>query len=132
MLLPEKYLAPEFIKIGRITTANDGTKTIKYGLTGAAIKDLLSTYNSSIRLDADLLKSISVYDVDSDFNAKRLSFEMVVTPDGKIDTIALVSKGFYVMTGTDQVKFGFDLSIDFDWTKTTYTIPTKTSEIVLD
>lgn len=132
MLLPEKYLAPEFIKIGRVTTANDGTKTIKYGLTGAAIKDLLSTYNASIRLDADLLKSISVYDIDSGFNAKRLSFEMIVTPDGKIDTISLVSKGFYVMTGTDQVKFGFDLSIDFDWSKTTYTIPSKTSEIVLN
>jgi len=132
MLLPDKFFSPDFIKIGRKTTANDGTTTIQYGLTGAAVKELLIAYNDSIRLDADLLKDIDVYDIDSGFNGKRLSFEVVITPEGKIETMNLVSKGFYVMTGTNQVKFGFDLSIDFDWTKTAYSIPMKTDDIVLN
>lgn len=131
MLLPDSFLSLDYINIGRIVTNNDGSKTYKFGVNAKSIKDLLNKYNDSIRLDVDLTKSINVYEIEKDFLAKKCNFEISVNSSGKVETINLYTKGFYFMTNFGQVKFDFDLTLDFDWSIKTYDIPTKYKDIVL-
>ncbi|MCQ2742608.1 MAG: hypothetical protein MJ239_04855 [Bacilli bacterium] len=129
MLLPEKFLSSDYIKIARKDVASDGTKTFKFGMSADGIIDLLETYNKSIRLDADMTFWHDVYQIESGFSAKKCNYEVVVNKDGRIETINILTKGFYKMVGTKQVKFDFNLKIKYGWKVTSYDVPTAAKNI---
>ncbi|MCQ2795780.1 MAG: hypothetical protein MJ213_00490 [Bacilli bacterium] len=134
MLPKEKWFSSSYVKALRKTTESDNTTTWKLGLSNEAIKEMLTTYNASIRLDKDLIKWIDVYDIKGDFNAKN--FEYIITTDtqNKIAKISIVSKGTYTMNQTEvseeeDIKFGFELSIEFEHGHDEYEIPATKDKI---
>jgi len=85
----------------------------------------------SVRLDADLKQAIDVFQIDSGLTTEKVSFLIDVNQDDKLDSIKLLTKGFFVMSGADQVKYSLSLSLKYDWSASAYAIPTTTKEISL-
>jgi|GEM_PF-3922078 hypothetical protein len=132
MLVPEKYFSPDYVKILRKSTDKKGNTVYKLGMNATGLKSLLADYDKSIRLDVTLAHPIDVYQIGSDFFAKRCDFEITVDPSNRIDSVSLASKGYYAMTNAGQVRYGIDLSIAYDWDKKAYDIPTRASQIALN
>ena len=124
------WLSADCVKIMRKTENNDGTTKYELGLSNDAVKAVLLYYNSHIRLDADLVEDIDVYQIASAFSAKKASFEIVLDSNGEVYSIALYANGFYALTDGNQVKFELELDITFDNTRS-YTAPTGYQDIEL-
>ncbi len=131
-LLPSvSDLTTDSVKIITKKARDAGGYEYKLGLTPDAMKAILLESNAAIRLDPTLAQHIDVYQIASDFSAKKISYVIDTNSNGTIDSIHLLAKGFYTMTGGDFVRYGYDLTVTYDWSAKAYAIPTKTSEISL-
>lgn len=129
-MLPEvDMLSYDSIKVVKKTTDSNNNTVYKFGLSSNGVKNLLDFYNSSIRIDFTRATIFDIYDIKSDFVAKKAFVTYTVNAQGKLQAIDIDLKGFYVeKTSGDQVKFRLETSIDYDWTKT-YTAATSKEAI---
>ena len=128
-MLPDTSWTANDTKIIRKTTKS-GKDTYKLGLTTNGIKTILEKYNKSIRLDQDGTFDLDVYKIASDFQPRKANVEYVVS-NNLIETIEMEIKGFYVLSTGKQVKFEFNLDIEFDHNHKAYTAPTEYNKIDL-
>lgn len=131
-LLPNSaYLSADYVKILTKKARDNGGYEYKLGLTPEAMEAILKESNASIRLDPTLATPLDVYQIASDFSAKKISYVVDTNSSGTIDSVRLLAKGFYTMTGGDFVRYAYDLTLTYDWSAKAYVIPTSTSEISL-
>lgn len=127
MLPNETVLSTSSIPVLR-KTVKDTKTTYKVGLTSDAIKDILKYYNKFIRLDKEGVKWIDVYDIKDGFNARKCDLEFVIE-NGMLLSIDGHMKGQYNIEANKEVKFEFDLEIEFVNNKKQYTAPTNYKDI---
>lgn len=128
-MLPKKNNF-EYGKIIALRQSKDSDEhdVYKFGLSTNSIKSFLQEFNSYFRIDFKRETIFDIYKVDSDFSAKKGLFTLTVD-EGKILSLNLDLKGFYTETGSqDEVKYRFQVKIDFDWSKS-YTAVTDKSNI---
>ena len=129
MLFDSNFLSTNNIKILRKTTDDKNVTTYRLGLGSDSIQNLLKYYNSVIRLDKDLVEHINVYNIINSFDAKKSDVEFLVDANGNLTNINMFFKGFYVCETAKQVKFNFDLEIEFDSSHQAYTAPLDKDDI---
>ncbi|MBO7573740.1 MAG: hypothetical protein J6T25_03070 [Bacilli bacterium] len=129
MLPVSDFLSFDNIKIIKKTTDKNNNTIYKFGLTTDSIKQLLNHYNKSIRIDFTGATVFDIYNIQSDFSGKKASFKLTVNSDGKIASLDIDLKGFYVeKESSDHVKYRLETSIQYDWGKT-YNAATKKEDI---
>lgn len=117
------------IKVVKKTTDSKNNTIYKFGLSTEAVTDLLSFYNKSIRIDFKRETIFDIYNIQSDFIAKKALFTYTVASDGRLAKVDIDLKGFYTeKTSEDDVKFRLETSIEFDWSKS-YNAATKKEDI---
>ena len=131
MMIDRDWIDFDSVKIMRKTTDSDNETTYTLGLSNEAVKEILEYYNDHIRLDADLEFELDVYDIASDFEAKKALFEIVLDAEGNIIEIVIETKGFYTLDDGEQVKYSLKLEIEYDWEEV-YTAPTDHDDIELN
>ena len=126
MLPATDFLSFDNVKIIKKTTDKDNNTIYKFGLTTESIKQLLNHYNKSIRIDFTGVTVFDIYNIQSDFNGKKASFVVKTSSDGKIVSLDIDLKGFYVEKGSsDHVKYRLEASIEYDYNKTYSAATTK-------
>ena len=129
MLPVSDFLSFDNIKIIKKTTDKNNNTVYKFGLTTDSIKQLLNHYNKSIRIDFTGVTLFDIYNIQSDFSGKKASFVLTINGDGKIASLDIDLKGFYVeKESSDHVKYRLETYIEYDWSKT-YTAATKKGDI---
>lgn len=118
MCFDESLLTSDCTKLLRVSADKKNNKTYKLGIGSDTIKSILEHYNDSIRIDKAGNLDVKVYDIASDFQPKKSEIEMVLDGNGKLTTVDMEFKGFYVVPDGKQVKFTFKLELEFDYTKT--------------
>ena len=131
MMVNPAWLSSNYVKILRKTSDKNNNASYRMGVSGDSIKEILESYNKSIRLDKEGTKWIDVYDIENSFEARKSEIEYVIDSTGKLSTIDMEFKGFYKIDTGKQVKFEFDLEIEFDYSKKAYTAPTDKKDIQL-
>lgn len=134
--IDEYYMMPfnslltyDNIKVIKKTTDNSGNTTYKFGLSTDGVKRILVQYNDAIRIDYNRITIFDIYNIKSDFVAKKAAFVLVKDSSNKVKSIKIDLKGFYIENGSeDQVKFRLQNEIEFDWSKS-YEAVTKKEDI---
>ncbi len=129
MLPADSLLNYENVKVVKTTTDKNSNKTYKLGLSTNGVKALLAYYNKSIRIDFNRVTIFDIYNIKSDFDAKKASFSYTIDSAGRLSKVDIDLKGFYVeKQSEDQVKFRLETSIEYDWSKS-YTAATTKEDI---
>lgn len=135
-LIDEYYMLPasdmisyDNFKVVKKTQDGSSNNVYKFGLSNTAVKNLLSYYNSTFRIDYDRVTIFDIYKIDSEFNAKKASFTITTNADSKLVSLNIDLLGFYIEKDSgDQVKYRLEVDIDYDWSKS-YTAVTKKEDI---
>ena len=129
MLPVSDFLSFDNIKVIKKTTDKSNNTVYKFGLTTDSMKQLLNHYNKSIRIDFKGETVFDIYNIQSDFTGKKASFVLTTNSDGKVVSLDIDLKGFYVeKESSDHVKYRLETSIEYDWSKT-YSAATKKEDI---
>lgn len=129
MLPQNEMFAYDNIKVLKKTTDSQSNTIYKFGLSTNGVKELLKFYNKSIRIDFKRVTIFDIYNIKSDFVAKKALFTYIVNSSGKLSEVSIDLKGFYTEQGSeDQVKFRLETSIKYDWSKS-YTAATTKEDI---
>ena len=135
--IDEYYMLPvnamfsydNFKVIKKLQDNSTNNTVYKFGLSTDAVKNLLTEYNKSFRMDYNRVTIFDIYKIDSDFVAKKALFTLTTNSENKIVSIDIDLKGFYVEKDSgDQVKFRLEVEIDYDWSKS-YTAVTSKEDI---
>ena len=134
--IDEYYMLPatnmfsfDNLKVIKKTQDNNSNNVYKFGLSTEAVKNFLTYYNSTFRIDFTRVTIFDVYKIDSDFVAKKALFTLVTNSDGKLVSLDIDLKGFYTEKDSgDQVKFRLEVEIDYNWSKS-YTAVTNKEDI---
>jgi hypothetical protein len=126
MLPSVSMLSYSKIKVLKKTTDSQSNTIYKFGLSTEAVKDLLSYYNKSIRIDFNRTTIFDIYNIKEDFIAKKAQFTYITDSSGRLSEVSIDLKGFYTEKETeDQVKFRLETSIKYDWAKSYTAVSTK-------
>ena len=129
MLPAESLLDFENLKVVKVTTDNNNNKKYKFGLTTDAVKALLKHYNKHIRIDYNEVTVFDIYDIKEGFKGSKASLVYITNSEGKLQSIEIDLKGFYIDKKTDkQIKYRLEVDIDYDWTKS-YSAVTRKEDI---
>ena len=129
MLPGNDLLSFDNVKVVKKTTDNQNNTVYRLGLSTDGVRKILSDYNKSIRIDFDRVTIFDIYKIDSDFNAKKAEFLYTVDSTGRLLSVSMDIKGFYVEKDSgDQVKYRFENEIEFDYGKS-YTAATTKEDI---
>lgn len=131
MMINSAWLTTDAVKILRKTTNSKNVTTYKLGIGSDTIKEILEYYNKSIRIDPTGVTPVKVYNIVNSFEAKKAEFEIVLDADGKMTDINVDLKGFYVCETSKQVKFTYNLDIEFDNAHKAYEAPSEKEDIKL-
>ena len=131
MLPADSLINYDNIKVIKKTTdSKANTTTYKFGLSTDGVKELLKFYNKSIRIDFNRVTIFDIYNIESDFVAKKALLTYTFNNESKkLLDVDIDLKGFYVEKDSgDQVKFRLENEIEYDWTKS-YTAATTKEDI---
>jgi hypothetical protein len=126
MLPASEMISFDNFKVIKKTQDSKSNNVYKFGLSTSAVKNLLASYNKSIRIDYNRVTLFDIYDIESEFVAKKASFTITTNADNKLVSVDIDLKGFYIEKESgDQVKFRLEVDIDYDWTKSYTAVTTK-------
>jgi len=126
MLPASEMISFDNFKVIKKTQDSKSNNVYKFGLSTSAVKNLLASYNKSIRIDYNRVTLFDIYDIESEFVAKKAAFTITTNADNKLVSVDIDLKGFYIEKESgNQVKFRLEVDIDYDWTKSYTAVTTK-------
>lgn len=122
----EALLSFDSVKVIKKSQDDKSNNIYKFGLSSQAVEDIIDQYNELIRIDYKRETIFDIYDIKSDFVAKKASFIITTDSENKIISTDIDLKGFYVENESeDQVKFRLEVSVKYDWSKSYTAVTTK-------